>query len=86
VSYAKQDAQAEDEVAGSGLGVVDVFDMAGTLVRRLIPAGGKLDAPWGDGHGAGRLRAVRQRLAGRQFRRRRDQRLRSRVRQHSSAR
>ena len=46
VSFAKQDAQAEDEVSGSGLGVVDVFDMAGTLVRRLIPAGGKLDAPW----------------------------------------
>jgi len=46
VSYAKQDAQAEDEVAGSGLGAVDVFDTAGNLVQRLIPVGGKLDAPW----------------------------------------
>lgn len=46
VSYAKQDAQAEDEVAGSGLGAVDVFDTAGNLLRRLIPAGAKLDAPW----------------------------------------
>jgi uncharacterized protein (TIGR03118 family) len=47
VSYAKQDAQAEDDVQGPGLGAVDVFDTAGTLVKRLIPAGGKLNAPWG---------------------------------------
>ena len=46
VSYAKQDAQAEDEVAGSGLGALDVFDTAGNLVQRLIPVGGKLNAPW----------------------------------------
>jgi len=46
VSYAKQDAQGEDEVAGSGLGAVDVFDTAGNLVQRLIPPGGKLNAPW----------------------------------------
>lgn len=47
VAYAKQDAQAEDEVAGAGLGAVNVFDTAGALVKRLIPVGGKLDAPWG---------------------------------------
>jgi uncharacterized protein (TIGR03118 family) len=47
VSYAKQDAQAEDEVKGAGLGAVDVFDTAGNLVKRLVPVGGKLDAPWG---------------------------------------
>ena len=46
VSYAKQDAQAEDEVAGAGLGAVNVFDTAGNLVKRLIPVGGKLNAPW----------------------------------------
>jgi len=46
VSYAKQDAQGEDEVAGSGLGAVDVFDTAGNLVKRLIPVGGSLNAPW----------------------------------------
>ena len=46
VSYAKQDAQAEDEIAGSGLGALDVFDTAGNLVQRLIPVGGKLNAPW----------------------------------------
>ena len=47
VAYAKQDAQAADEVAGPGLGAVDVFDTAGTLTARLIAPGGKLNAPWG---------------------------------------
>jgi len=47
VAFAKQDAQAHDEVAGAGLGAVDVFDPAGNLVKRLIAAGGTLDAPWG---------------------------------------
>jgi len=47
VAYAKQDAQAVDEVAGAGLGAVDVFDTAGTLTMRLIAPGGKLNAPWG---------------------------------------
>ena len=47
VAYAKQDAQAADEVAGAGLGAVDVFDADGALTARLIAPGGKLDAPWG---------------------------------------
>lgn len=47
VSYAKQDAQAHDEVAGAGLGVVDVFDTSGKLIKQLVPAGGALNAPWG---------------------------------------
>jgi uncharacterized protein (TIGR03118 family) len=47
VSYAKQDDQARDEVDGMGLGVVDVFDTAGQLVKQLVPAGGALNAPWG---------------------------------------
>jgi uncharacterized protein (TIGR03118 family) len=46
VAYAKQDADAEDEVAGPGLGYVDVFDTNGHLLRRLISQGA-LDAPWG---------------------------------------
>jgi len=46
VSYAKQDADAEDEVAGAGLGFVDVFDTSGHLVKRLVSQG-RLDAPWG---------------------------------------
>jgi uncharacterized protein (TIGR03118 family) len=47
VSYAQQDAQAEDNVRGSGLGALNVFDTAGNLLRHLIPVGGKLNAPWG---------------------------------------
>ena len=47
VAYAKQDALRTVEVAGAGVGVVDAFDTAGNLVKRLIPAGGKLNAPWG---------------------------------------
>jgi uncharacterized protein (TIGR03118 family) len=46
VAYAKQDADAEDEVAGPGLGYVDVFDTSGQLLRRLISQG-QLNAPWG---------------------------------------
>jgi uncharacterized protein (TIGR03118 family) len=47
VSYAKQDADAKDQVIGAGLGVVDVFDVSGTLIKQLIPAGGALNGPWG---------------------------------------
>jgi uncharacterized protein (TIGR03118 family) len=46
VTYAKQDADAEDDVAGAGLGFVDVYDTAGNLVRRFA-AGRPLNAPWG---------------------------------------
>jgi len=46
VSYAKQDADAEEEVTGPHLGVVNVFDLNGNFVERLI-TGGKLNAPWG---------------------------------------
>jgi uncharacterized protein (TIGR03118 family) len=46
VAYALQDANAKDEVAGFGRGIVDVFDTSGHFVRRLI-SHGHLDAPWG---------------------------------------
>lgn len=46
VAYAKQDADAHDEVAGRGLGFVDVFDASGKLIRR-VASGGRLNAPWG---------------------------------------
>ena len=46
VSYAKQDADAEDEVAGQGLGFVDVFSTAGVLLGRVAQHG-QLNAPWG---------------------------------------
>jgi uncharacterized protein (TIGR03118 family) len=46
VAYAKQDADAEDEVAGEGLGFVDVYSTRGHLLRRLVSQG-NLNAPWG---------------------------------------
>jgi uncharacterized protein (TIGR03118 family) len=36
----------EDEIAGPGLGVVDVFDTDGNFLSR-VASGGTLDAPWG---------------------------------------
>jgi uncharacterized protein (TIGR03118 family) len=46
VTYALQDAGGEDDVPGPGHGFVDVFDLNGSLVRRLI-SGGQLNSPWG---------------------------------------
>ena len=46
VTYAKQDADAEDDVAGQGLGFVDEFDASGTLVGR-VASRGQLNSPWG---------------------------------------
>jgi uncharacterized protein (TIGR03118 family) len=46
VTYAKQDEDAEDDVAGAGLGFVDVYDANGHLIRRVATRG-KLNAPWG---------------------------------------
>ncbi|MBV8124535.1 MAG: TIGR03118 family protein [Paucibacter sp.] len=46
VAYAMQDSQAKQAVAGVGVGAVDVFDMSGTLIKRLI-TGSALNAPWG---------------------------------------
>ncbi|MBP0590007.1 TIGR03118 family protein [Paraburkholderia sp. LEh10] len=46
VTYAKQDADAHDDVAGAGLGMVDVYDTAGNL-KQHFATGGPLNAPWG---------------------------------------
>jgi uncharacterized protein (TIGR03118 family) len=46
VTYAKQDANAEDEVTGHGLGYVDAFTTRGELIGR-VASRGVLDAPWG---------------------------------------
>jgi uncharacterized protein (TIGR03118 family) len=46
VAYARQDAQKEDEVAGKGLGYIDVFDPNGKLIKRVVSQGA-LNAPWG---------------------------------------
>jgi uncharacterized protein (TIGR03118 family) len=47
VSYAKQDANAQDNVSGAGLGMVDIYDASGKLIKELIPTGGALNGPWG---------------------------------------
>ncbi|MCW3097341.1 MAG: hypothetical protein JWL77_2959 [Chthonomonadaceae bacterium] len=53
VTYAKQDAAKQDDVAGPGNGLIDVFDTNGTFMKRLVTgsaAGGTvsaLNSPWG---------------------------------------
>jgi len=46
VSYAKQDAEAEDEIAGDGLGFVSAFNVDGSFIAR-VASRGALNAPWG---------------------------------------
>jgi uncharacterized protein (TIGR03118 family) len=46
VTYAMQDAAKHDDVAGAGLGMIDVYDTAGNLKQRFA-TGGSLNAPWG---------------------------------------
>jgi uncharacterized protein (TIGR03118 family) len=46
VTYAKQNAQKNDVVAGAGLGFVNVFSTDGVLIKRFASAGA-LNAPWG---------------------------------------
>ncbi|MCU1237609.1 MAG: hypothetical protein JWP63_5576 [Candidatus Solibacter sp.] len=47
VSYALQDGAKHDDVAAPGNGVLDVFDLQGNFVRRLVSQGGVLNSPWG---------------------------------------
>jgi uncharacterized protein (TIGR03118 family) len=47
VTYAQKLPTSDDNANGAGLGVVNVFDVHGTLISRLVQAGGKLNAPWG---------------------------------------
>jgi uncharacterized protein (TIGR03118 family) len=46
VTYGKQDADREDDVAGQGLGFVDEFDTSGSLLAR-VASRGQLNSPWG---------------------------------------
>ncbi len=46
VAFAKQDSAKHDEVAGAGMGFVDVFSPHGRLLHRL-QAGPWFNAPWG---------------------------------------
>jgi uncharacterized protein (TIGR03118 family) len=46
VTFAAQDADKHDDVAGAGNGFVDVFNTEGGFIKRLI-TGGLLNSPWG---------------------------------------
>ena len=46
VTYALQDQQKHDDVAGKGNGFVDVFDTSGNLIGRFASQG-TLNSPWG---------------------------------------
>jgi len=46
VTYAKQDADAEDDVAGPGNGYVAQFTQDGTLIR-MLEHGDWMNSPWG---------------------------------------
>ena len=46
VTYALQDEDKEDEVAGPGNGYVDAYDTSVNLIRRVASAG-ELNSPWG---------------------------------------
>jgi len=46
VTYALQDGAAPEPASGVGNGLVDIFDLEGTFVRRFV-SNGVLNAPWG---------------------------------------
>ncbi len=46
VTYAKQDANAEDDEHGAGHGYVNIYDFNGKLERRVVSRGA-LNSPWG---------------------------------------
>jgi uncharacterized protein (TIGR03118 family) len=46
VSYAKQDADRHDDVAGHGHGFVDAYDLNGNFIER-VATHDQLDSPWG---------------------------------------
>jgi uncharacterized protein (TIGR03118 family) len=46
VTYALQNAEKHDDVAGPAHGFVDVFDTNGNLIKRLVTRG-RLNSPWG---------------------------------------
>jgi uncharacterized protein (TIGR03118 family) len=46
VTYAKQDAARHDDDKGPGHGFIDIYDLHGHLLQRLV-SGGHLNSPWG---------------------------------------
>ena len=68
VAYAKQNGAATEDVPGAGLGLVNTFDVNGTLLQRLIPARWRVECALGHRGGAGQFRHAQRRIADRQFR------------------
>ena len=54
VTYAKQNGQLHDDVAGLGNGFVDVFTTKGKLIRQFVSMG-NLNSPWAVAQGVGKL-------------------------------
>ncbi len=46
VTYALQDSAKHDDVGGAGHGYIDVYDLNGNMLQRLV-SNGPLDSPWG---------------------------------------
>jgi len=76
VTYAKTVAGSGDNANGAGLGMVNVFDVHGTLQETSHRDRATVERALGRGDGAGELRHLQQRHPRRQLRRRRDQRVR----------
>src|SRR5262249_49584730 len=80
VTYAKQDANKHDHVAGPGNGFIDIFDTRGNLLKRFTSQG-ELNSPWGMAWAPfERFGEFNNALFGGQFRRWHHQRLRFRLR------
>jgi uncharacterized protein (TIGR03118 family) len=47
VTYAQRAPDSTMHVEGAGLGLVNIFDTGGTLLRHFVSAGVQLNAPWG---------------------------------------
>jgi uncharacterized protein (TIGR03118 family) len=48
VTYAQQaESGSSANDLGAGLGLIDIYDPAGKLVKRLVSTGAQLNAPWG---------------------------------------
>ena len=67
VTYAKVDRSTGRDLHAKGAGRVDVFDLDGTLLKRMR-AHSELNAPWGLAIAPNRIRQAQRRSAGRQLR------------------
>jgi uncharacterized protein (TIGR03118 family) len=47
VTYAMQDKDKHDDVAGAGNGFIDIFSTDGNLVKRLVKGDPHVNSPWG---------------------------------------